>query len=134
MTIELLTKELTFKATRSSGAGGQHVNKVSSRVELYFDVASSEVLTKAQKHILFKKLASKINNDNTLILTCQESRSQHRNKDIVIQRFFELLKSSLRTPKIRRATKPTKASLKRKADNKQQHALKKKLRKKPKFD
>ena len=129
-----LIKELKFKAVRSSGAGGQHVNKVSSKVELSFDVFASKNLTDEQKGIISKKLSNRLTKESILILFCDESRSQHRNKEIVIQRFLELIKLSLQKEKVRKATKPSKASIKRKAENKRRQAFKKSLRKKPNID
>jgi len=134
MNTQNLIKELQFKAVRSSGAGGQHVNKVSSKIELSFDVANSNELSKEQKECLYKTLSSRLTKEKVLILFVDESRSQHRNKEIAIKRFLALLKKGLTKPKIRKATKPSKASVKRKAENKRKQALKKHLRKKPDWD
>ena len=132
-TIEIL-KDLNFKATRSSGAGGQHVNKTSSKIELTFDLENSNSLSDAEKTLLKTKLSSKLTKENALILFCDETRSQHRNKAIVIKRFLELLKTNLARPKKRRPTKPSRGSITRKAENKIRVSVKKALRKKPKFD
>ena len=129
-----IIKELHFKAIRSSGAGGQHVNKTSSQIELTFDLENSNSLSDKEKELLKVKLASRLTKENLLILSCQETRSQHRNKNIAIQRFLELLKTNLICPKKRKATKPSKASIKRKAENKKRISVKKVLRKKPKLD
>ena len=129
-----LIKELKFKAIRSSGAGGQHVNKVSSKIELTFNLAESNELSEGQKEILFKKLANRLTKENILILFSDETRSQHRNKELIIKRFLVLIKQGLQKPKIRRATKPTKASVKRNTENKRKTSLKKSLRKKPSID
>tara|TARA_B110000046_G_scaffold52784_1_gene59127 strand:- start:25319 stop:25723 length:405 start_codon:yes stop_codon:yes gene_type:complete len=129
-----IIKELHFKGIRSSGAGGQHVNKTSSKVELTFDLESSNSLSDGEKILLKTKLSSKLTKENVLILFCDESRSQHRNKNIAIKRFLELLKTNLIRPKRRKATKPSKGSIKRKAENKKRVSVKKALRKKPKFD
>ena len=126
-----LIKELQFKAIRSSGAGGQHVNKVSSKIELTFDVLNSQYLSSEQKEKLQNKLSNRINKEGILILFCDESRSQHKNKELAIKRFLELIKSGLIIPKKRKPTKPSKASIKRKAENKQKQAFKKAMRKKP---
>ncbi|MBA6156040.1 aminoacyl-tRNA hydrolase [Tenacibaculum sp. S7007] len=134
MNKEILFKELQFKAVRSSGAGGQHVNKVSSKVELFFNVLLSEGLTDEEKIVLQKKIKNRLNKEGILLLSSGETRSQHRNKELVIKRFFELITSSLIKKKIRKASKPTKASIKRKAENKKRNALKKVLRKKPNID
>jgi ribosome-associated protein len=129
-----IIKELNFKAIRSSGAGGQHVNKTSSKIELTFDLESSTSLSDGEKILLKTKLSSKLTKENVLILFCDESRSQHRNKNIAIKRFLELLKTNLIRSKRRKATKPSKRSIKRKAENKKRVSVKKALRKKPKFD
>lgn len=131
MDTEKLIKELNFKATRSSGAGGQHVNKVSSKIELFFDLENSLEFSEEEKSLLLKNLATRLTKENVLLLTCDESRSQHKNKELVIQRFLELIKLSLIIPKKRRPTKPSKASIKRKAENKKKTSVKKALRKKP---
>ena len=85
MNIELLISELTFKAVRSSGARGQHVNKVSSKIMLFFNVLKSEALAEEEKELLLKKLSTKLTKDYILILNSDESRSQHKNKELVIE-------------------------------------------------
>ncbi|CAL2087506.1 aminoacyl-tRNA hydrolase [Tenacibaculum dicentrarchi] len=134
MNIPELIKELHFKATRSSGAGGQHVNKVSSKIELSFDVAKSNQLSENQKEILCTKLASRLTKEQILILFSDETRSQHRNKELAIKRFLALIKDGLKRPKIRRATKPSRNSVLRKHENKKRQKLKKSLRKKPNLE
>ncbi|PQJ68593.1 peptide chain release factor-like protein, partial [Polaribacter butkevichii] len=91
MNKENILKELSFKGIRSSGAGGQHVNKVSSKIELTFDLENSLSLSDNEKTLLKTKLSNKLTKENTLILFCDESRSQHRNKEVAIKRFLELL-------------------------------------------
>ena len=134
MNIETILKELNFKAIRSSGAGGQHVNKTSSKIELTFDLENSNSLSDNEKEILKTKLSHKLTKENILILFCEETRSQHRNKDLAIKRFLVLLKMNLIRPKKRRQTKPSKNSVKRKAESKKRVSLKKVLRKKPNLD
>ncbi|WP_439132893.1 alternative ribosome rescue aminoacyl-tRNA hydrolase ArfB [Polaribacter sp.] len=126
--------ELKFKAIRSSGAGGQHVNKTSSKIELTFDVANSNALSEYQKTVVKQKLSSKLTKEHVLILFCEETRSQHKNKELAIKRFLKLIETSLIRPKKRKATKPSLSALKRKAENKQRNSVKKALRKKPKLD
>lgn len=133
MNPERIIHELNFKAVRSSGAGGQHVNKVSSKIELIFDLQNSSELTDDEKILLTKNLQSKLTKENVLLLQCDESRSQHKNKEIVIERFFELIKNGLKVPKKRKATKPTKSSVEKRIEKKKNIALKKVLRQKPKF-
>ncbi|OSY86956.1 peptide chain release factor 1 [Tenacibaculum holothuriorum] len=134
MDFKTLFNELQFKAIRSSGAGGQHVNKVSSKVELSFNILTSEGLTTSEKNLLLQKLGNRLTKNQMLVLTCQESRSQHRNKELVTKRFFEIIKKGTTKPKVRKATKPTKASIKKRIDNKKLHSFKKSLRKKPSLD
>ena len=134
MNTENIIKELNFKAIRSSGAGGQHVNKTSSKIELTFDLENSDALNFNEKEILKAKLSSKLTKENVLILFCEETRSQHRNKDLAIKRFLDLLKTNLIRPKKRRKTKPSKGVMKRRVDTKKRTSVKKALRKKPKFD
>ena len=134
MNTENILKELNFKATRSSGPGGQHVNKTSSKIELTFYLESSLSLSENEKALLKVKLVSKLTKENVLILFCEETRSQHRNKEISIKRFLELLKKSLIRPKKRQKTKPSKCALKRRVETKKRTSIKKTLRKKPNFD
>ena len=110
MKVEILNSELNFKAVRSSGAGGQNVNKVSSKMVLIFDVATSQGLDDEEKQTLQTKLKTKISQENLLILTCDEDRSQLKNKKIIIKRFFEMLEKALVKPKKRIATKSTKGA------------------------
>lgn len=110
MNKEILVSELNFKAVRSSGAGGQNVNKVASKMVLIFDVFSSVGLNEEEKVRLQSKLKSKISRENLLILTCDEDRSQLKNKKIITQRFFDLLEKALQVPKARKATTVSKSA------------------------
>jgi len=127
----LLLNELNFKAIRSSGPGGQHVNKTSSKIELTFDVLNSAILTEEQKQLLLKNVSSRLTKDSILILFCDESRSQHKNKEIAQKRFLQLIEKGLTIPKKRKATKPTKSSIKRRLNSKKKLSLKKSDRKNP---
>ena len=131
---EAILQELTFKAIRSSGSGGQHVNKVSSKVELTFNLRESLVFDDEQKARLLEKLQNKLTKEDVLILQCGESRSQHKNKAIVIERFLELIKASLRVPKKRKPTKVPKAVIKKRLKNKRNLSEKKANRRKPNID
>ncbi|KZS39883.1 peptide chain release factor 1 [Aquimarina aggregata] len=133
MNASLIISELKFKAIRSSGAGGQHVNKVSSKVELSFNILNSKGLTDEEKLRLEQKLSSRLTKDGVLYLQCGDSRSQHRNKELVIKRLIDVLKAALYVPKKRIATKPSRGSVKKRLDSKQKHSLKKSNRKKPFF-
>lgn len=105
MNKEKIVNEITYKAVRSSGAGGQNVNKVSSKVVLTFDLVNSAALSDQEKERSQEKLKSKLTLDGILILTCDEDRSQLKNKTIVIKRFLEMMQKSLLIPKKRKATK-----------------------------
>jgi len=107
---QLLIQEVNYKAVRSSGAGGQNVNKVSSKVELHFFIDTSEALSEDEKALLRDKLQHRLTKNNELILQSDESRSQHKNKELVTRRFLELLKQGLVKPKPRKKSKPSKAS------------------------
>jgi len=124
-----LLKELKFKAVRSSGAGGQHVNKVASKIELIFDLQNSFGFTDEEKTVLLKNLHRKLTKEQILLLQCSESRSQHKNKEIVIERFLQIITNGLKVPKKRKATKPSKASIQKRLEKKKQQAFKKVSRK-----
>ena len=129
-----IIKELKFKAVRSSGSGGQHVNKVSSKIELTFDLENSNSLSEFEKEVLKTKLSPRSTKEKILILFCEETRSQHRNKGIAIKRFLELIKTLLIRPKKRRPSKPCLSSIKKKTEHKKRTSIKKALRKKPRLD
>tara|TARA_R110002049_G_scaffold39134_3_gene120760 strand:- start:4739 stop:5143 length:405 start_codon:yes stop_codon:yes gene_type:complete len=126
--------ELKFKAVRSSGAGGQNVNKVSSKVELTFDLENSNALTELEKNRLLKKLSSKLSKENLLLMQCEETRSQHKNKELVIQKFLETIQLNLVVPKRRKNTKPTRSATEKRLKSKKRAALKKVNRGKPRLD
>ena len=102
--------ELEFKAVRSSGPGGQHANKTSTKVELSFHVENSIGLSEAEKGRIRRKLENRINREGFLKMSSEDSRSQHSNREIVIHNFLELIKSALTRQKPRKKTKPTRAS------------------------
>ncbi len=126
-----IISELTFKAVRSSGAGGQNVNKVSSKVVLTFDLNNSQSLSVEEKERSQKKLKSKLTLDGILILNCDEDRSQLKNKEIVIKRFFELIEKSLVIPKERKATKIPKSVIEKRLKDKSSTSEIKQNRRKP---
>lgn len=105
-----ILKEVDFKAVRSSGPGGQHANKTATRVELSFDLHNSQALSEVEKQRIARKLSGRINKEGILKIANEESRSQHTNKELVIQLFLEEIKNALKRPKKRKKTKPTKAS------------------------
>lgn len=130
---ERIINELDFKAVRSSGAGGQNVNKVASKVVLSFNLYESDSLTEKEKEIAAKNLTNRLTNDNVVILHCDEDRSQLRNKDIVIKRFLQLIEEGIKIPKKRKRTKIPKSAIKKRLKNKKNHSEKKQLRKPPDY-
>ncbi len=124
-----LDAELVFSFIRSTGPGGQNVNKVNSKAELRFDVLNSQILSEEQKCTILKKLKSRINNESILFLSSQEDRSQHKNKENVIARFYELINKSLKKHKKRVKTKPSKASIENRLKGKRKTSEKKERRK-----
>ncbi|MDG5490416.1 alternative ribosome rescue aminoacyl-tRNA hydrolase ArfB [Psychroserpens sp. SPM9] len=128
---EAILQEVNFKAIKSSGAGGQHVNKTASKVELAFDVQNSEVLTEAQKELLKSNLQTRLSKTFVLIMQCGESRSQHKNKTIISQRFVELIRDNLIEDKERIPTKIPRAVVKKRLTNKRRNSEKKANRKPP---
>lgn len=129
-----IIQELQFKAVRSSGAGGQHVNKVSTKIELFFALDNSNALTETEKERISLKLAHRLTKENMLLLQCDESRSQHKNKDLAIKRFLEVLENALIVPKKRRKTKPSRGAIEKRLQNKKKAAQKKVNRGKPNLD
>jgi ribosome-associated protein len=128
---EKIISELSFKAVRSSGAGGQNVNKVSSKVVLTFDLKNSKALTEEEKLLLESKLSSRLTTDLVLILNCDEDRSQLKNKEIVTKRFLEIIKNGLIVPKERKATKIPKSVIRKRIKDKKSISEVKKNRRKP---
>ena len=133
MNTEILYSECDFKAVRSSGPGGQHVNKTSTKVMLHWSLVTSVVFDEQQKERLQRKLASKLTSENQLVLSYDQSRSQHKNKQEVFKNLLRLVEKGLERPKKRKKTKPTFASKKRRLDSKKRNAQKKANRKPPSF-
>lgn len=131
MNIDQLLKELTFKSMRSSGPGGQHVNKTSSKVEVSIDIPASLALTDSEKALLEKRLGNRISSEGILSLQSSESRSQHRNKTLVIDKLISLLKENLIIRKKRKKTRPSRAVIEKRLKAKKHQALKKENRKPP---
>ncbi|MBP4140814.1 aminoacyl-tRNA hydrolase [Flavobacterium sp. P4023] len=133
MEIHKILSELHYKAVRSSGAGGQNVNKVSSKVVLSFDLKNSQALSEEEKILLETNLYSRLTSELILILNCDEDRSQLKNKEIVTKRFLSLIKNGLLVPKVRKPTKIPKAAIRKRIKNKKSISEIKKTRKKPDF-
>ncbi|MCG2459305.1 aminoacyl-tRNA hydrolase [Flavobacteriaceae bacterium F89] len=131
---EQLLQELRFKAVRSSGAGGQHVNKVSTKIELACDIFNSQALSDVEKERIYLKLENRLTKENVLLLQCDESRSQHKNKELAKQRLIELLKRALVVPKKRRKTKPTRSAIEKRLRSKLKKAQKKANRGRPNIE
>ncbi len=127
----MVVQELKFQAIRSGGPGGQHVNKVSSKVVLFFDVRASAGLTEAEKDRILAKNSNRLNKQGILVLQCDETRSQHKNKEKLTKRFLDLIQKSIQVPKKRRRTQPSKSSVEKRLKAKKITARKKETRKPP---
>lgn len=128
---EKLTTELSLKAIRSSGSGGQNVNKVSTKIELQFDVTNSSELNENEKDLIKENLSTRLTKEDILILQCDESRSQLKNKQLIIKRFLDLIEESLVVQKERIPTKTPKSVVKKRLKRKRKISEKKASRKKP---
>lgn len=133
METDKIIAELQYKAVRSSGAGGQNVNKVSSKVVLTFDLKNSQALTEEEKALLETKLSSRLTSEQILILNCDEDRSQFKNKSIITKRFLDIIAAGLHIPKIRKATKIPKSVIRKRIKDKKNISEIKKSRRKPEF-
>ncbi len=129
--IEDIKEELLFTTSRSSGPGGQNVNKVNSKVILKWDVGNSTQINENQKGIIFHKLKSRLTKDGVLVLQEQESRSQLVNKEQVIIKLNDLLRKAFTVRKKRKPTKPTKSSVQKRVKEKKLKGEKKQWRQKP---
>ncbi len=127
-------REFKFQTSRSSGPGGQHVNKVSSRVELRFNVRESQILTDDEKVKISEKLATRINNEGILSIVVQADRSQLRNKQAAVGKFFDLLTQVFTPVKKRRPTKPTRGGRERRLQAKRLGSEKKSRRRSPDWE
>jgi ribosome-associated protein len=120
--------ELTFRASRSGGPGGQHVNTSSTRVELVWNVTASPTLTEPQRARIAERLANRINSEGELLLAESGSRSQAQNKEAVVERLVELLRDALHIPKARRKTRPPRAAHERRLESKKRRSETKRMR------
>lgn len=124
-------REMTITTARSRGPGGQHVNKVNTKVELRFNIPESSLLTDEQKEILMIRLKTRITDDGVLIVIAQSSRSQMKNKEAAFKKFYDLLQKALEPVKPRFATQPTRASAEKRLESKRKTSQRKEQRKPP---
>lgn len=134
MNEKLVIKEIKFKAIRSGGPGGQHANKVSSKIVGSFMISGSRALSDVEKLRLIDRLGHRLTADGELILSCDTSRSQHRNKAMAVERILTLLKGALKKPRKRIPTKASNRIKIKRSERKRQHSQKKALRRKPNID
>lgn len=125
-----LSGECVLKATRSGGKGGQHVNKVSTRIELTFDIPASRLLTEEQKLILQEKLATRLSSTGELRITEDSARSQHENREKVFKKLYALLEKALTPVKKRKKTRVPAGVKAKRLESKKKKSEKKQLRKK----
>ena len=124
-----LQKEITYKTSRSGGKGGQNVNKVSSKVELLFNVNGSLQFSDEEKQLLTTKLQSRFNKDGYVQVICDEERSQYLNKEKAVERLMGLLTRALHQPKIRKRTRLSKTAKAARLNDKRLQSEKKDSRK-----
>lgn len=115
---DCLLREVQYRTSRSSGPGGQHVNKTESRVELRWSPGETACLSESQKQIVLGRLAKRITDDGTLIMVSEKYRSQYRNKAELSERFLELILASLVPVKKRKPTKPSRSSVEKRIRSK----------------
>ena len=121
--------EFMYSASRSSGPGGQNVNKVNTKVELRFNVISTTLFSDEEKKLIFRKLKNKINNEGEIILVSQSERTQLLNKIAVVSKFYELTSKALTLRQNRVKSRPTFSSKIKRLEEKRKHGFIKKLRK-----
>ncbi|MGO8946008.1 MAG: alternative ribosome rescue aminoacyl-tRNA hydrolase ArfB [Syntrophobacteraceae bacterium] len=128
--ISLPDDELRFTASLSSGPGGQNVNKVSSRVTLWFDVVNSPNLSPEQKELIVRRIGSRIGKDGVLRVISQKTRSQAANRELALDRFIELLRNAVKQVPTRKKTRVSRAAKLRRLNEKKQHGIQKQERSK----
>lgn len=125
---ELIRNEISYRTSRSSGSGGQHVNKVETKVEAIFNVVESQVLTEDQKQVLTVKLQRKLNQSGELVVSSSESRSQARNKEFATERLLSVLEAGLKKPVKRKPSSIPKAIKEKRLKEKKINSEKKERR------
>jgi len=120
--------ELDVRVSRSSGAGGQHVNKTSSRVEIFWNIVGSRAISEEQRARLREKLASRLTTEGSIRVVASDMRSQSRNRELAEERLAEMVRRALIVPRKRKATKPTRAAKEARLDSKKRHSTKKRDR------
>ena len=131
LTSSILFNEFEFLTSRSSGPGGQNVNKVNTKVTLRFDVTNSQILTIEEKEIIKQKLVTRLTTENVLILSSQEKHSQLQNKESVLAKFDKLLVKAFEKKKTRKPTRPSKGAIQNRIQKKKKNSEKKKWRARP---
>jgi ribosome-associated protein len=132
--VSIPRSELDVRVSRSSGAGGQHVNKTSSRVEIFWNIPGSHSLSEDERARLLSKLASRLTTDGSIRVVASDMRSQSRNRDLAEERLAETVRRALIVPRKRRATKPTRAAKEARLESKKLRSHKKKMRRDTSFD
>lgn len=129
MNFDVIKREITYKAVRSSGAGGQHVNKVSTKIMIIFAMRKSQGLSELEKNLLADKLSNKISTEGEIVISSSESRSQLKNKEAAVNKLYNMLQLALKVKQKRVATKIPKGVIKKRIEDKKLLSFKKNMRK-----